>query len=286
MFHFLRSNIFTRKAGPKLPSIDYRQLNFDLNGHYLHLQKEHSKQVQLHEGKKRKLNIVCFTGAGISVSSGLPAFDSAVGTNEPLYACFSDRQLQEDAVNSVEQFNQYIDSCNLLWSRINKSEPSLAHKAIALLDERHDTTVITQCVDDLHEKAGSKNIFHVHGSVLAKRYVSQPRIRQIWDKPLSYIKNIEEVSSAFIPDVVRFSECCHNLVVSAEKIAQADIILVVGCRLAIHPAASLLQYAPPDSSIFYINKIAQPNVIVNGYIMEGDADDLCPKLVQTIQDQL
>ena len=137
MFHFLRSNIFIRKSGPKLPRFDYRQLSFDLNDHFLHLQKEHSNQVELFDGKKRKLNVVCFTGAGISVSSGLPAFNSAVGTNEPLYACFSDRQLQANAVNSVEQFNHYIDSCNLLWSRIDKAKPSLAHKAIALLDERY-----------------------------------------------------------------------------------------------------------------------------------------------------
>lgn len=144
----------------------------------------------------------------------------------------------------------------------------------------NDTTqpFITQCVDDLHEKAGSKNIFHVHGSVLAQKHILKPQVRQIWNKPLEHIQNMGVVLSAFIPDVVRFGECCHNLVLSAEKLTGRSYSSCWFAKIVRIPQPHYYNMHI-QTVLFYINKIAQPNVIVNGYIMEGDADDLCPKLV-------
>lgn len=197
-------------------------------------------------------HIVFLTGAGISVESGLSTFRGNEGMwnnkNWRYYA--SVEGLYHEPENFLEFYN---------WRRqkLSEVEPNQAHRLIAELEKEHQVTVITQNVDNLHERAGSTHVIHLHGE-LAKVCSSKNRLDPncIKDYPLTTpIKLGEDAGdgSQMRPFVVLFGELVPELKIAQEYISQADIFVVVGTSLAVYPAADLIRYAFKEVPRFVID---------------------------------
>lgn len=197
-------------------------------------------------------HIVFLTGAGISVESGLSTFRGNEGMwnnkNWRYYA--SVEGLYHEPENFLEFYN---------WRRqkLSEVEPNQAHRLIAELEKEHQVTVITQNVDNLHERAGSTHVIHLHGE-LAKICSSKNRLDPncIKDYPLTTpIKLGEDAGdgSQMRPFVVLFGELVPELTIAQEYISQADIFVVVGTSLAVYPAADLIRYAFKEVPRFVID---------------------------------
>ncbi len=212
-----------------------------------------------------KQHIVFLTGAGISVESGLATFRGRDGlwNNEEWQYLASTEGLHYDTEKSLEFYN---------WRRKQLAEvsPNKAHKLIAELEKEHQVTVITQNVDDLHERAGSSNVIHLHGE-LRKVCSSKNRYAKeyVKDYPLTTpIKVGDDAGdgSQMRPYVVLFGEYVHGMEVAEDLVSKADIFIVVGTSLLVYPANNLIMYAHREVPKFVIDPSDMPKCEKLGYI--------------------
>ena len=210
-------------------------------------------------------HIVFLTGAGISVESGLATFRGKDGmwNNEEWQYLASTEGLHYDTEKSLEFYN---------WRRKQLAEvsPNKAHLLVAELEKEHHVTVITQNVDDLHERAGSSNVIHLHGE-LRKVCSSKNRYAQefVKDYPLTTpIKVGDDAGdgSQMRPYVVLFGEYVHGMDVAEDLVSKADIFIVVGTSLLVYPANNLIMYAHREVPKFVINPSDMPKCEKLGYI--------------------
>ena len=210
-------------------------------------------------------HIVFLTGAGISVESGLATFRGKDGmwNNEEWQYLASTEGLHYDTEKSLEFYN---------WRRKQLAEvsPNKAHLLIAELEKEHHVTVITQNVDDLHERAGSSNVIHLHGE-LRKVCSSKNRYAQefVKDYPLTTpIKVGDDAGdgSQMRPYVVLFGEYVHGMDVAEGLVSKADIFIVVGTSLLVYPANNLIMYAHREVPKFVIDPSEMPKCEKLGYI--------------------
>lgn len=123
-----------------------------------------------------------------------------------------------------------------------RSQPNAAHFAIAALEHHHQVHVITQNVDDLHERAGSTDVLHLHGELLKARSVlNRDLVFDIREKDI-HLGDLAPDGGQLRPDVVWFGEIVPNMLIAAERIQDADKVLVIGTSLSVYPAASLIEY--------------------------------------------
>ena len=210
-------------------------------------------------------HIVLLTGAGISVESGLATFRGKDGmwNNEEWQYLASTEGLHYDTEKSLEFYN---------WRRKQLAEvsPNKAHLLVAELEKEHHVTVITQNVDDLHERAGSSNVIHLHGE-LRKVCSSKNRYAQefVKDYPLTTpIKVGDDAGdgSQMRPYVVLFGEYVHGMDVAEDLVSKADIFIVVGTSLLVYPANNLIMYAHREVPKFVIDPSDMPKCEKLGYI--------------------
>jgi NAD-dependent deacetylase len=210
-------------------------------------------------------HIVFLTGAGISVESGLATFRGKDGlwNNEEWQYLASTEGLHYDTEKSLEFYN---------WRRKQLAEvrPNKAHQLIAELEKEHQVTVITQNVDDLHERAGSSNVIHLHGE-LRKVCSSKNRYAKeyVKDYPLTTpIKVGDDAGdgSQMRPFVVLFGEYVHGMEVAEDLVSKADIFIVVGTSLLVYPANNLILYAHREVPKFVIDPSDMPKCEKLGYI--------------------
>ena len=210
-------------------------------------------------------HIVLLTGAGISVESGLATFRGKDGmwNNEEWQYLASTEGLYYDTEKSLEFYN---------WRRKQLAEvsPNKAHQLIAELEKEHHVTVITQNVDDLHERAGSSNVIHLHGE-LRKVCSSKNRYAKEFVKnyPLATpIKVGDDAGdgSQMRPYVVLFGEYVHGMDVAEDLVSKADIFIVVGTSLLVYPANNLIMYAHREVPKFVIDPSDMPKCEKLGYI--------------------
>lgn len=210
-------------------------------------------------------HIVFLTGAGISVESGLATFRGKDGmwNNEEWQYLASTEGLHYDTEKSLEFYN---------WRRKQLAEvsPNKAHLLVAELEKEHHVTVITQNVDDLHERAGSSNVIHLHGE-LRKVCSSKNRYDQefVKDYPLTTpIKVGDDAGdgSQMRPYVVLFGEYVHGMDVAEDIVSKADIFIVVGTSLLVYPANNLIMYAHREVPKFVIDPSEMPKCEKLGYI--------------------
>lgn len=211
-----------------------------------------------------KNHIVFFTGAGISAESGLATFRGKNGlwNNEEWQHLASTDGLYYDTEKLLEFYN---------WRREQLAEvqPNQAHLLIAELEKEHKVTVITQNVDDLHERVGSSNVIHLHGE-LKKVCSSKNRYdtNYIKDYPLTTpIKVGDDAGdgSQMRPYIVLFGEYVHGMEVAETLVESADIFVVVGTSLLIYPANNLIMYAHREIPKFVINPDDMPHCEKLGY---------------------
>jgi len=191
--------------------------------------------------------LVFFTGAGISQESGLQTFRGAGGLWEG-------RDVSE--VASIEGWHRnpqlVLDFYNQRRKQLLDSKPNQAHHFIASLENVFDIEVITQNVDDLHERAGSSSVLHLHGELLKCRSVdNDDRIYSCLDD--IHLGDVDSFGAQLRPHIVWFGEMVPMLENAIPIIQSAEIIVVVGTSLQVYPAAGLLQYAARAEKIYYID---------------------------------
>lgn len=204
-------------------------------------------------------NVVFFTGSGISKESGIQTFRDA---GEGLWENFS---IEEVCTHEAILANRtkVIDFYNMMRGQLLTKQPNAAHLAIAELQKNPEihVEIITQNVDDLHEKAGSNHITHLHGELMKlrssyddNRWVSQKEIPTLFED--GYKQRYEDRhpdGSLLRPFIVFFGEAVPQMEPAIEIASRADIFVVVGTSLAVYPAASLLYYVGKNVPIYCVD---------------------------------
>lgn len=201
-----------------------------------------------------KEKIVVLSGAGISAESGISTFRDSDGLWE--------NHNVED-VASIDGWYRnpklIIDFYNERRAQLEHCEPNLAHKLVAKLEEKYDVTVVTQNVDNLHERGGSTKIIHLHGELTKACNERKTEVIEIGYAPMTYGDRASD-GSLLRPFIVWFGEAVPLLDVAAREVEQADILIIIGTSLAVYPAAGLLYYAPQNARIYVIDP-KQPGAI-------------------------
>ena len=197
------------------------------------------------EGKKEK--IVVLSGAGISAESGIATFRDSGGLWEK-YA------IDEVATPEAWQRNPelVLRFYNERRRQLRKAKPNAAHKALADLEEKFDVQIITQNVDDLHERAGSSGVLHLHGELMKARSSVDPQLIYDWSGDI-LPGNLCEKGSQLRPHVVWFGESVPAMEEAIPYFRTAERLLVVGTSLAVTPAASLIHFIPDSCPVFLID---------------------------------
>lgn len=211
--------------------------------------------------------IVVLSGAGMSAESGLSTFRDKDG----LWKQFDWKRLAS-AAGFYEDPEAVLEFYNMRRKHLLEVEPNHAHRLIAELEKWHDVTIITQNVDNLHERAGSSNVIHLHGE-LAKVTSSDDRNNPdcIKELPLDIPIRIGDKAadgSQLRPYIVWFGEFVSDFEKAVKIVREADIFLVIGTSLTVQPAASLVRYAHSEVPKFIIN----PGEAYNPYdddLLEG-----------------
>ncbi|WP_454060582.1 SIR2 family NAD-dependent protein deacylase [Elizabethkingia ursingii] len=198
--------------------------------------------------------IVVLSGAGISAESGIKTFRDSNGLWE-------NHKIED--VASPEGFARnpelVLEFYNLRRCQLNEVQPNEAHNILAELQQDFDVHIITQNVDDLHERAGSKNIIHLHGELKKARPVNDEESIIPWENDLN-LGDLNENGIQLRPHIVWFGEMVPEMENAATIASTADILLVIGTSLQVYPAASLLHYVPAGCEIFVIDPHLSQNV--------------------------
>lgn len=199
---------------------------------------------------EQKKKLVISTGAGVSAESGISTFRDADGLweNYPVMdVCSADGFARNPALVHrfySERRRQLVDC-----------EPNAAHLAIARLEEQYDVYVITQNVDDLHERAGSSRVLHLHGELMKVRSLTHPE--RIYTLDHDHLDTTPETRDSYgdpvRPHIVFFQEAVPNIEPAIELVQQADVFVVIGTSLVVYPAAGLLHYVRPGVPVYYID---------------------------------
>lgn len=194
-----------------------------------------------------KKKLVVFSGAGISAESGIQTFRDSNGLWE--------NHRVED-VASPEGFarnpQMVLDFYNARRKQLSEIGPNKAHLILAELEQYLDVIIITQNVDDLHERAGSTKVIHLHGELKKARPVNCDSNIIPWEKDLN-VGDLNFEGIQLRPHIVWFGERVPEMEKAIEVSSQADIFLVVGTSMMVYPAAGLIHYIPDDCEIFVID---------------------------------
>jgi NAD-dependent deacetylase len=197
-------------------------------------------------------HIVILSGAGISAESGLKTFRDSDGLWEG-YDVYDVASPMGWAKNATLVLNFY----NERRQDVLNAKPNKAHQLIAQLNNKFHTTVITQNIDDLHERGGSTNIIHLHGIITKTRSVTSDAILYDYKDDIK-IGDLAEDGTQIRPHIVWFGEAVPMIEKAAEVIATADIVIVIGTSLQVYPAAGLLDFIQEDATIYVIDKVIPP----------------------------
>jgi NAD-dependent deacetylase len=195
-----------------------------------------------------KKNIVVLTGAGISAESGIKTFRDSGGLWE---------EYDVDAIASISGWYANPDLVQEFYNKRRKelvnAEPNDAHKILAKLEDQFNVEVITQNVDNLHERGGSTKVTHLHGELTKARSSKNPSL--VTDIGYRAIEKGEkaEDGSPLRPNIVWFGEAVPLIETAAEKVHSADILIIIGTSMNVYPAAGLIEYAKPGIPIYLID---------------------------------
>lgn len=191
--------------------------------------------------------IVVLTGAGISAESGVQTFRDANGLwqNHNIMEVASPQGWARNKELVLEFYNQRR-------RQLHEVHPNEGHKALVDLEKYYDTVIITQNVDDLHERAGSKNIIHLHGELFKVRSTGDENLVYEWKKDLNIGDKCEK-GYQLRPHIVWFGEQVPMISVAAKEVMDADIMIIVGTSMQVYPAAGLVSYLMQGTPIYYID---------------------------------
>ncbi len=221
-------------------------------------------------------NLVFLTGAGMSAESGISTFRDSGGLWEqyPVEAVASIQGYERDP-ELVQQFY------NERRQQLSSVVPNEGHKLVASLEDKFNVTVITQNVDNLHERAGSKNIIHLHGELMKATSSRDPNnpnciVTLPKDNPVIKMGDKAKDGSQLRPFIVWFGESVPMIEPAIEKVREADILVIIGTSLNVYPAAGLLNYANGHCKIYLIDPKEVPYNPSLGihHIMKGASEGM------------
>jgi len=222
--------------------------------------------------------LVILTGSGISAESGLKTFRDSGGLWEGY-------DVTEVATPQAWEANRFLvlDFYNQRRKQAYRAKPNAGHFSLYELEKYFDITIITQNIDDLHEKAGSTNVMHLHGEIFKVRSSLDPNL--IYDLEGWELKEGDtcEKGSQLRPHIVWFGEVVPLMEPAIEVTMQADLFIVAGTSLVVYPAASLLDFVRPEVPKFVVDpQIPQVNKSENMYFFEERASTGLPKVKDTL----
>jgi len=195
----------------------------------------------------KKKNLVILTGAGMSAESGLKTFRDADGLWEG-------HDVMKVASPEGWEANKalVLDFYNQRRRQLLSVKPNKAHEALVELEQKYNVCIVTQNVDDLHERAGSRLVVHLHGELLKAQSSIDSTLVYDWRKDINLGEKCEK-GSQLRPNVVWFGEAVPMMEKSAAICSIADILIIIGTSMQVHPAAGLVHYAQPDIPIYFID---------------------------------
>lgn len=225
-----------------------------------------------------KRRIVALTGAGISAESGLGTFRDKGGLWD------------EHDINEVATPEAWNKNPKLVLEFYDKrrelcitAKPNEAHLALAKLEKYFDVQIITQNIDDLHERAGSKNILHLHGEILKARSINDPdKLIHIGGKKIK-LGDLSKDGHQLRPHVVWFGEPVPKMYEAEDIVRDADIFIVIGTSLNVYPAANLIYASPTGIPKYIVDLNELTNVKYKNLIhLKGPATERLPELVDKL----
>lgn len=191
--------------------------------------------------------LVILSGAGMSAESGIKTFRDADGLWEG-------HDVMEVASPEGWYKNRelVLDFYNQRRKQLLQVKPNKAHELLAQFEIKYDVNIITQNVDDLHERAGSSNVLHLHGELLKVRSTSNENLIYNWTSDLLLGDKCES-GSQLRPHIVWFGEAVPKLDEAIQVTKSADILIIIGTSMQVYPAASLVNYIKPNTPIYFID---------------------------------
>ncbi len=200
--------------------------------------------------------VVVLTGAGISAESGISTFRDSNGLWE-------NHRIEDVASPEGWKRNQglVLDFYNQRRKQLLSCQPNTAHTALAKLEQKFEVTIVTQNVDDLHERGGSSKIIHLHGELLKARSTVDEALVYDWKDNITNLNKCEK-GSPLRPHIVWFGEAVPLMELAIAKVRQADIFMVIGTSLVVYPAAGLINYTRYEIPKWLIdpNEITTPRI--------------------------
>lgn len=224
--------------------------------------------------------IVVLTGAGMSAESGLKTFRDADGLWEghDVMQVASPQGFAANPELVLEFYNQRR-------RQLLEVEPNEGHRALVRLEQKFDVHIITQNVDNLHEKAGSSKVLHLHGELLKVRSTVNNDLVMDWTKDLN-LGDVGEDGQQLRPHIVWFGEMVPMLEPAVEITQTTDILIIIGTSMQVYPAASLINYVSDGVPIYFIDP--KPSIGSSDYgnltVMAHTATEGVPKLVSRLID--
>lgn len=200
----------------------------------------------------RKKQIVVLSGAGISAESGLKTFRDSDG----LWMGYNIEDVATPRA-FIKDPQLVLDFYNMRRRDVASAMPNSAHLALAALEKKYQVTIVTQNIDDLHERAGSTNVLHLHGEIFKMRSCkNEELVMEIRDD--IHLGQLAADGAQLRPFIVWFEEPVPMIEKAAAIMLDADIFILIGTSLQVYPAAGLLQYVPAEIPKYIIDKKIPP----------------------------
>ena len=222
--------------------------------------------------------IVVLSGAGMSAESGIQTFRDGDGLwKKYRFEELASPQAWARQPELVMEFYNYRRK--IVW----EAEPNAGHISLAKLEEKYNVQIVTQNVDDLHERAGSSKVLHLHGEIKKARSTVDESLVYEMDHWEMKMGDKCEKGSQLRPHIVWFGEMVPMIGLAAEMASTADIFLVIGTSMLVYPAASLIMYVPSDKFKYYVDpKASAVGGVSNLTVIQRKAGEGVPDLVDQL----
>lgn len=225
--------------------------------------------------------VVVLTGAGVSAESGLKTFRDHDGL-------WHNHRVEDVATPEawLRDMDLVLEFYNERRKGLLEAQPNPAHRALAKLEEKYDVQVITQNVDDLHERGGSTKVMHLHGELKKARSTADPSL--VYDIKGWELKrgDLCEKGSQLRPHIVWFGEPVPLIVEAADLCTRADILLVIGTSLQVYPAAGLIHYVFQGAPKYLVDpKAVAVSLVENLTVIRKTAGEGVPELVDRLLEE-
>ena len=224
--------------------------------------------------------VVVLSGAGISAESGLKTFRNSDGLWE-------NYRIEDVATPEafLKQPELVLKFYNERRKQVKLAFPNKAHLALAELQKFYEVHIITQNIDDLHERAGSKNVLHLHGEILKSRSTIDPSLIYDLNSDEIHMGDLCELKSQLRPHIVWFGEMVPELERAAAIVSECDIFIVVGTSLVVYPAASLVDYVSSKAKKFVVDPDSSSIKLPGYHFLHQTATTGIPEIIHQLINQ-